>query len=182
MSIKDEINNYLNKKDVDYKKLAEQSYLYDEEECGMIHPTTRASLRFRNNGDVEVFSSGYSGFVASKEGKSANLFGEKINLSADKEVRVNSEPLGFSWNFNIFNPDMTDTKLLVVHDDLLKALDKLLNGGIQVTVTTVPGTGVSQAIGSGSVSGIRPFIKNKKNELINKSAFDMVNDVVGGIF
>lgn len=179
LTAKERIRKYKENKRISIEKTAQESFYYHLNECGIRHPNTAASVRLNDSGDVEVFARGGAGFVASDSGKSFNIYGEHINLYSAKELKLNSDKLGLMWNFNIFNPDMTDVRLLVVDDTIVNALQLLINGGI--AVTTPAGIGYTNQIGTGEIKSIRPFIRNAMPQAISDSVSRIINKIGGSV-
>jgi hypothetical protein len=176
VTLKERLKQHKEKEPLDVDGAVEQSYLFDEEEHGMVHPTTKATLRFRNNGAIEMFTKGYTGIVLSGENRSANIFAEKINFQAGKELRMLTDDLGLLWNYYVMNPDIRTVPLVEMTPDMLSALTRLMTGGIQVQVAPV--TGIGATIGTGGTpKTFKPFLYNAKNKLVNQVIQDMAKEI-----
>lgn len=167
---------------VDIDELAERSFISSASELSIIHEDTGASFRMRDNGNVEIFSQNYSGIVLSSTGKSVNTYSDYMNIFSEK-THIQTEENGLIWNYHVFNPDMAKIRLLICTDQILEALNKLMNGGIQIIgeCAVGPVTGQTLPTAAGVPQDIKPFIYDAKPELINKDfekAADSIEKVI----
>lgn len=96
---------------INHAKEQETHQYIAENEIGLKHPKTGAVIKLKDDGAIEIFANEDTGIRLDPNENAIVLYGDVIH-TVSKDMHIHTQPHGFSWNRNSFNPALyyTDEK------------------------------------------------------------------------
>lgn len=88
---------------IEFEKERQKNSRISENETGIKHPVTGATIVAKDDGSIEVFANEDLGFRLDPKENAIIFYGDAIHM-ATKDFHVHTRPDGFKWNSHAFNP------------------------------------------------------------------------------
>ena len=96
-------NELVDGEEVDFEKQRQVDYYIAQDEIGLKHPKTGATVKLKDDGSMEMFVNDDTGIRLDPVANAILFYGDVIH-TVSKEMNIHTKPHGFSWNGHSLNP------------------------------------------------------------------------------
>lgn len=88
---------------LDFEREREKHSYVGQNEVGLKHPITGATIKLKDDGCIELLANEDTGILLNPKDNSIIFFGDSVHI-ASKDTHIHTRPNGFAWNYHTFNP------------------------------------------------------------------------------